>query len=341
MRITSVITLALAVLVLTPASFASDEIILKGGDAGLAEVVSTTEDSVQIRYILPDGPTATIGLKASQLDPNNFYTVRNNHMEKTLENHLKLAKFCIENELFSRARLQINMAREIDEAKVEMVINDSEVKEEIAERLLRYVARELKTGNMAEAEKWLNVLLTRAPETKAAEIARENLSKVEEAREARQAKEAEDRAAAIEAEQDAEAKDKAEKREQALAPIYKHLDAGEKMTGQALREKNSSKQKKALEAAGMHFEAAVKQVVALRKKIGDHPELDQLEQECKDNAVKCYINAGNIDLSKSSFNNANKWAQRAQRVDPNNPAVADFRNRVAMAAASSNRWGRR
>jgi hypothetical protein len=341
MKTLSAITMALAVLLMVPAALAADEVILKHGESGIADIVKTTEDSVTFKYIIKDGPTAEMTLRANQLDPNNFYMLRNKYMEKTVDNHMGLAKFCVENELFSRARIQANLAREIDEEKVNLILDDAKVKEAIAESLLKYVARELKAGNMAEAEKWLHVLLTRAPETKAAEIARQNLDKVEEAREAKQAKEAKARQEAIEAEDDAAAKEQAEKREKALAPIRKHLDAGEKMAGAALREKNSSNQKKALEAAGRHFEAAVAQVQSLRKKVGEHAELDQLEQECRNNAVKCYLDAGNIDLSKSSFNNATKWAQRAKAVDPSNSSITDFENRVAMAAAMSGRWGRR
>jgi tetratricopeptide (TPR) repeat protein len=339
MKFSSAISLALIVL-LAPVTLAADEIVLRGGGSGIADVVETTEDSIKIKYIMPDGPTATIGLKAHQLDPHNFYTVRNKHMEKTVENHLKLAKFCIETELFSRAKIQINKAKEIDPEKVDLILDDSKVREAIAERLLKYIARELKTGDMAEAEKYIHVLLTRLPETKAAEIARQNLDKVEEARETRQAKAAADRDAAIEAKEDEQEKKDAKEKSKALAPIYKHIDAGEKMSGEALRQKNGSQVKKGMEAAGMHFEAAVRKVEALRKKVGDHPELDQLEAEAKADAINCYINAGNVDLSKGSYNQADKYARRALSVDQNSAAAKDFQNRVTAGSAMSGGWGR-
>jgi len=187
MKTLSAITLALAVLVLAPAALANEEVILKSGDSGIAKITKTTEDSISFKYVVKDGPTVEMGLRADQLDPNNFYTLRNKHMENTVENHLKLARFCIENELFSRAKIQIAKARAIDAEKVDLILDDDKVKEAIAERLLKYVACELKNGDMAEAEKWLHILLTKAPETKAAEVARQNLDKVDEAREARQA----------------------------------------------------------------------------------------------------------------------------------------------------------
>ncbi len=341
MKVSSFVTLALVVLLLAPATLAGDEIVLKGGDSGIVNVTETTVDSISFKFAMPDGPTVTTKLKAAQLDPNSFYTIRNKHMEKTVENHLKLAGFCIKAELFSRAKIQINLAKQIDEEAAQLVLDDAKVKEAVAERLLKYIARELKTGSMAEAEKWISVLLTKLPETKAAEIARQNLDKVEEAREDRQAKEAADREAAIEAKEDEAEKKAAKEKSKALAPIYKHIDAGEKMSGAALRQKNGSQTKKGLEQAGMHFEAAVKKVEALRKKVGDHPELDQLEAEARADAINCYIGAGNVDLAKGSYNSAEKYARRALSVDPSSSAAKDFQNRVSAAAAmSGSDWGR-
>ena len=60
----------------------------------------------------------------------------------------------------------------------------------------------------------------------------------------------------------------------------------------------------------MHYERAAKKVGDLRAKYGDHPEIDRVEAEAKAEAIKCYINAGNVDLSKGSFNSAGKYALR-------------------------------
>jgi tetratricopeptide (TPR) repeat protein len=302
-------------------------------------VTATTVDSVTFKYTLPSGPTATMRLKANQLDPYSFYTVRKAHMEQTVENHLALAKFCMNNDLFARAQIQIGKARALDPEKVKEIGDDPEVQEAIGQKLLTYIAQELKAGNMEEAEKWIAILLTKLPETKAAETARENLDKVDEAREAKQAREAADRDAVIEAQAD-EAKKKAAREKAAqLAPIYKHIDAGEKMYSASLRQKSSSQNQKGLEQAGMHFESAIKQIDALRKRIGDNPELDQLEAESKADAIKCYIGAGNVDLSRGSFNQADRWARRALSVDPDSAAAKDFQTRVVTASSMSGGFG--
>ena len=342
MRIPSTITMALVVLLLASVSLA-DEIVLKGGEVGEAEVTATTFDSVTLKYNLEDGPTATMTLRAAQLDPHCFYTVRNKHMEDTVENHMALAKFCVSNELFFRAQIQVNKAKAIDPEKVEEILDDAQVRERIAQKLLTYIDKEMEIGNLDEAEKWISVLLTRFPDTKAAESARQDLDQVDEARAAQKAKEAAERQARIEAEKDEAEKQAARQRAAQLAPIYQRINLGEKMYSASLRMNNNSQAKKGLEQAGMEFVSAIKDIKALRKKIGDDRELDQLEAVAQADAIKAYIGAGNVDLTRGSYNEANKWARRALAVDSDSTAAKDFQNRVTTAAAMSSGdiWGRR
>ena len=85
MKTRSVVFALVAIMLMAPLALAKEEIILKSGEAGLVDVVETTEDTVTVKGSPEGGGTAQMKLKASQLDPHNFYNIRNAHMEKTLE----------------------------------------------------------------------------------------------------------------------------------------------------------------------------------------------------------------------------------------------------------------
>lgn len=94
----------MAFLITPLAAEAADEIVLRG-KPGLVEVLETTETSVKVTATREDGAKITATLRATDLDPHNFYTVRRKHMEKTAKNHVALAKWCLDNDLINQATL--------------------------------------------------------------------------------------------------------------------------------------------------------------------------------------------------------------------------------------------
>jgi len=162
--------------------------------------------------------------------------------------------------------------------------------------------------------------------------------------EAKAAEKERERQAAIEREEDADRKKIARKRAKVLEPLEKSLGVGRKYLAAGLKEKSPSKSKRAFEGAAAEFTKLLGRIDKEMKKGTDDPalidELTDLEASARKEAVRAFIDAGNVALARGSRNEAMEYAQKALAIDPDNSAAKSFMNNVQLASAMSG-WGRR
>jgi len=316
-----------------------EEMILKDGVTGFVNVLETKKDSVKIAF-KKNGADISLLLKADKIDPHCFYSIRKKHMERTAENHFDLAIFCVENGLYNRAKHQFDVAKSIDSEYVEKQGAVPGLREGVAEKILARAEMHFDAGKLDKAEEEVQRILTHLADTEAADEARDLLTIIDK------------REVEVEEEEDAEAIAKldAEKQKEAdalmkkLKPAKMSYEYAKELAARALKEKSQTKSKKAFDAAGEEFEKALKKARAVIKKEGVEDVAGRwaaAEKRIMAEAIEAYINAGRIELARSSYVEAGKYANKALLVDPTSSAAKDFQSRVETGAAMGNDWGAR
>lgn len=341
------LSLILCLLLEAPAFARMSEVMLKDGTAGIVDVLNTTEDSITVQFERND-VEIKLTLRASELDPHSFYHVRRERMEETADNHLKLAKFCIENALYAQANFQLDLAGKLDPELVADIRKDPELRERIGALVLADARRSLAAGDLENAEYLASQVASRWPETKAAEDAREMLGRVLEQAVKAEAARLEKEAAAVAAASTAEEKRAAEARRNTLAPIHASLDRGLKLQAQARVERNNTNARRAFEASTGEGEKALAQIAAVRARGGSDEALAELlpdlDRAARDLVVDGWVYAGNVLLERGSYVDAEKNANRALAADPGNPKAISLLARIATAQAQDDtfdaRWRR-
>ncbi len=316
-----------------------EEMILRDGVTGFADVLETRKDSVRIAF-KKDGADISLVLSADKIDPHCFYTIRKKYMDRTAANHFDLGIFCAENGLYNRAKHQFDVARSIDSEFVDKQSAIPGLRQGVAEKILARAEMLFDAGKLDQAEEEIDRILTHLADTEAADDARSLLTVINR------------REAEIEEEQDAEAIAKldAEKQKEAdalmkkLKPAKMSYEYAKELAARGLKEKSQTKSRKAFDAAGEEFEKALKKARAVMKKEGVEDVAGRwaaAEERIMSEAVEAYINAGRIELARSSYVSAGKYANKALSVDPTSAAAKDFLSRVEMGSAMNSDWGAR
>jgi len=337
------LTLCLA---FTPAAFGAEkeEIMLKDGLTAMVEVVETGPESVTVKFRTKEGQAGQTKLHANALDPHSFYQIRKSHMEKTAENHVKLAIYCASAGLFKRAKSQMDAARAID-PEIDKKIQDlPDIMEGIANHLVEAAKRHYRAGEVELCYQIASLIATRFPETAGGELARSVLKDLEAEVQAQAERKDQEREAKIQKEEDAAKKKVAQSRDKVLDPLEKALSNGRRVVNNGLQQKNQSQAKRAYEAGAQQFTQLLGRIDKDMKKAASDPELTEqlvaLDAEVRKEAVRAWINAGNVALSRGSRPEAMKYAQAAVALDPADGAAKSFMNSVQMASAMSGfgRW---
>lgn len=321
----------------------SEMVMLRDGTTGLADVTETEPDSVTISFRTDSGVEGKTVLRAERLDPACFYTLRSRYMDRTVENHVRLAVFCAQEGLFPQAKFQMDLARKLDpevDAKIEA---RPEIMEGIAQRLADGAKRAYEKGDLQTAYELAQLIATRFQETPLAAKATEALDKLEAEMAARDAAEQEARARKAAQAEDQALRDVAAAREKVLAPIEARHEAGNKKNSQGLRANNRSTAKRLFESAAGDFQGALRDVEAARKRAGDDAELlgmlDGVQRKATAAAVNAWINAGNIELWRDNYNGARDAGTNALKADPGSAAAKAFLDKVDLARAmASTDW---
>jgi len=326
-----------ACLLLATAVYAAEkeEVMLRDGTTAMVEVVETTSDSVTVKFKTKDGVEGQTRLKAVSMDAVNFYNIRRRHMEKTVENHVRLAIFCGGAGDFNRAKRQMDLARAIEPDLDEKLAERPDILEKIAAKIFEAVLAHEKGGDVQLAHEVASRLVSKLPETKSAESARAWLKKHEAEHEKNRLAEENAKAVAIEKEATAETKAELKAQEKVLKPIRDLIDKGHKLNAVGQQEKSQSKAKSAYDAAASEYRKALQRAGKEkgRKDVpaGTMAELDTLEAKAKAECVDSYLNAANVELGRGNTSGAKKYAKKALEVDPGNARAEQMKTQAEMA----------
>ena len=328
------------ILGVTSSAIAGEQITLKDGVTGVVNIIDTTHDSITVS-IVKDDATVTLKLKAGQLDPHSFYEIRRDYMGESAENHLRLALFCVKAGMFARAKYHLNEATALDPAYVKKVEAIPGVVDGVAAAVLKHARLAYDADDLEAAERLAAAVVTRFPESPAAVQAEALLSHLDDKEQVRETKRRlevmKSAREAIGEEEDA----KLAERNKLLAPIYDRMDLARKMRSQGLRERNTSRARKALEAAGAEYE----KVLEIIEKLSEEHSTDRAlisvlalgDIHIREDAVSCYVNAGSIMVGRGSYIEAEKLVRRALAIDPDSEDALSFQATVSTAAALGSR----
>jgi tetratricopeptide (TPR) repeat protein len=319
-------------------------LLMRNGRNMAGTVKSSTADSVEMTIPLKS-TDAVMTFKAKDVDPRSFYDVRLGAV-KSAADRLELAKFCLENGLYTEARAQGQLAHKLDPALTKAFIdaNLAKVEAGTAAKLLEHARRALDKGDYATARHDVGAILTRFGETPSAAPAYELVGAI-----AKTTVEGGDaKAAAERAKLTGDAKAAAEKAQSVRVKLLADADdliaKGEKKSQEALdltRKTNAPDLFDA--AAGLFMQARTKLADLKKEKSGD-PELAQMIDErlanATDAAIGAYVNAGSTLLARPDYHNAMVYADKALAIDPKNSYAISFRARVEAASSDDGRdWG--
>lgn len=335
MRPLALLLLSAALLAaLAPAASAQDElVVLRDGKALQAKVTATTVDSVSVSFKQGEAQVKAV-LSAEDLAPHSFYRLRSRAMEKTVENHLALARWSLDNDLIALAKVQADQARKLDPEAVERRLSDKAVRERVAGKLLDYARRQIARGRFDEAERWLDTVIEEFDDTHGdkarelvRELAKEQMMRAEERERARRAK--------LEAMKDAKQRAAAEARIKALEPIVRARDRAQRMFSEAVTVRGT-KAKRRFEAVAKLAVAAMERAKRIERDTVDGRELDTLIDELKRIAVKSHLHAGRVELLRRSYVEAEKDARKALAIDPTSAEATRFLTQIAVIRAIEN-----
>jgi hypothetical protein len=248
-------------------------------------------------------------------------------MEPTADNHIALARFCIEHEMFAHAQAQVADARALDPEKVEELTEMPKVREGIAARLVDFARKELDGGRTEEAKRWASFVLTRLAETKVAGEAQGILDDIK----------LRSGAGSTEALRESTGSEEAKK---AVTAIRQAIAKAQARSDSALRAKGATESYRGLEAAGKLFEECV-QAAGKANPDGSDALLNDLADQARGEAVTAYINAAQVLVGRSSYSEARRIARLAVAVDAENSQAADFMQHVDMVEAMASSRTRR
>jgi hypothetical protein len=342
----SAATLTVAIcLAISPVVLAAEmeEVMMKDGFTARVEVLETGPETVTVKFRTKGGKTGQTRLRANDMDPYSFYEIRAKHMEKTAENHVKLAIFCASAGLFHRARRQMDAARALDPEIEEKIRKMPEISEGIANHLAEAARRCYRRGEVELCYEIASLVATTLPETAAADRARAVLNQLAAEVKQREEEAEREREAAIEREKDREKKKEAKHREKVLDPIENSLELGRKYLSAGLMEKNQTRAKRAYESAATEFTKLLDKIDREMKSATDDPvlleQLVDLDAKVRKEGVRAYLDAGNVALSRGSRPEAMKYAQAALALDADSNSAKSFLQKVQLASAMSG-WGR-
>ncbi len=314
---TMVLTSAFAV----PA-LAKERVIMKDGSVRKGEVLEVTETGMKVKIKTKHGST-TVVYRAGLLDTHYFYDKRDDTLGDDARGRLKLALWSLEQGMFSRAKVQVERATEIDPQLVKDIRAGHlpEIREGIARRVLDSAQADIDGGDTQQAERKLEILLARMPDTEAGTEAAQvyrDLQDMVRGREARKQEEAHEK---LEAEQQEIADD----RRRLLAPVDRLLRRGKELMTDGLTEDSESKALRLLKDAIGKGKAALTRMDTIAKQHAQDTELmaeiDGRRQRTIAAMVKVYLRRADIYIWRGSIPNAKKEIDAARQLDPDNPDI--------------------
>lgn len=336
-------TVAAVALVVSSAALAlADELITADGTTHSCEIVSVGEDGVVAKGKLKTGEAVELKVPVARLDAHWFYDRRDAAIGNDAKARVKFALWCVENDLFSRAKVQMKKAAAADPTMVEQLVAGKypEIREKIAGRILASAEADLAAAKFEPARDKLEILLARLSDTEAGGKARETIRSLE----TRQTQVAAAEASEAQAKLDENARKAADARAKLLADVDAEYAKGREYAMEGLTEDNHGKALDLMEKALGRGDAATKKLDAIDK---DHAADAELITEAKARRdklragmVKVHIHRADLYMWRGSLPDAKKAIEAARAIDPTNPAIDAAMERL-LAADDDDDWDRR
>ena len=331
-------------LFLAGAARAGELIFLRNGDVFDGEVLRSETESVTVK-VEYEGKLQTFRVPVGNLDKYFFYKVRDRALGDDAKGRIELAKYAVMNEMYSRAGAQMRRAESIDPELVADFRKNRfpEIKEGIAERLLKSAKRALAAGSTKMAKKYATLILTKLEGTKvdaeAQKILDEVHKKIDEKEAARRAQRRKSEARDTEI----AANKKATRTDSILDPIEKMMDEAKTLNRNAIRADNLSEGRNGFEAATTKYKRALREIKTRRKGAGEATTktLDELEAQAKAGGVEAQINLANLYAGRQSYANAFKALEVALEIDPHSAAAKAARAGISTSGGWARRGGGR
>jgi len=339
-RISLIVLVALAI---APRAFAQDQLIfVKGGDVYRGEVLKSDAKTVTVKLSAEHGGT-THTVDADRFEPYFFYQVRDKALGDDVQGRIQLAKYAVDNGMFSRAKAQMDTCRALDPKAVEefMKTEFPKIKEGLAARLLKAAQKALRVGSTKNAHKYASAILTKFGGTKVDAQATAILDQVQAKIDADQEKRRAQRRRSDKAMEEIEQKKETAKRDSMLTPVEKEIDAAEAANRRGLTGKNMSKQKSGFETAASKYKRAMKMANDYSTKTQEADlikALAEMAQTGKDGAVQAYLNLANLYSSRGNYVKGTEYCNMALAIDPNN---AEAKSARAVISTTNGGWGGR
>jgi tetratricopeptide (TPR) repeat protein len=312
-------------------AFALEDVILADGSVRRAEILEVFDDGIQVKFTPKGGGTAEMKVPAARLDPHFFYGLADKAAGDDAKRHLKLGLWAYENGLFSRAKIQVERATALDPQLVKDIQDGKlpEIREGIAERVLQSAEKDIEKGNFDDAEKKLEALLARMPDTAAGTHARDIYKDLQTRKDEYEAKQEEEKLARLDEEKQKQEKELRRKTD----PIKKDLTKAKDDLEAGLVEDSESKALKLLQSAITKGAAGLKKLEKLLVEFADDQDLVTRGNEVKAKVVagmvNAYVQRADIYVWRGSTKNAEKELQKARELDPGNPDIEAAAQRIA------------
>jgi tetratricopeptide (TPR) repeat protein len=324
---------AVAFVVSSAALALADTLITADGTVHSCEIVSVAEDGVVAKGKLKTGEAVELKIPAARLDANWFYDRRDAAIGDDAKARVRFAVWCVENDLFSRAKVQVKKAAAADPKLIEELAAGkyAEIREKIAGRILASAEADIAAGKLEPAREKVEILLGRLSDTDAGAKACETLRTLDGKQTAADAA----GEAAAQAKLDDAARKADAERTKLLAAVDEDYAKGKELAMDGLTEDNHGKALDLLEKALNRGEAAMKKLDAIEK---DHAADADFMTAAKARRaktlagmVKIRIHRADLYIWRGSLPNAKKEIDAARALDPNDPSIDSAMERLLAA----------
>jgi tetratricopeptide (TPR) repeat protein len=332
MRLTTVAA-AVALVVSSAALAFADELITADGTTHSCEIVSVAEDGVVAKGKLKTGESVELKVPVARLDANWFYVRRDAAIGNDAKARVRFAVWCVENDLFSRAKIQVKKAAAADPKLMDELASGkyAEIREKIAGRVLASAEADIAAAKFDPAREKLEILLGRLSDTEAGGKARDVLRSLD----TKQGEAEAAQAAANQAKLDDAARKAAETRAKLLAAVDEEYAKGKEYATNGLTEDNVGQALDLLDKALDRGEAAMKKLDAIEK---DHAGEADLMTEAKarrekvrNGMVKVHIHRADLYIWRGSLPDAKKEIDAARAINPGDPSIDAAMERLLAA----------
>lgn len=324
---------------------AAEDILLEDGRVVRGEILEVREDGIRAKGRAKEGGAVEMVIRADLLDAEWYYGLRDKAAGEDARAHLKLALWAVEKGLFSRAQVQVRRATELDPKLVKDIQDGTlpGIREGIAAKVLASARADMKAGNIDRAQRKVELVLARMPDTPAGAEAADLLPEVEaKAAEKAAADQAEARAKLAEEERKAE-----EARDRLLSPVEETLAKGRALASKSLTEDNAPNAIGMLGEALKMGDAALDRLESIAKQKTDDPALgarvDDLRLRITAAMIKGYLHKAEMYVWRGSLPNAKEELAKVEKLDSGNADAAGLADRIEEIEKGLNdeqRWRR-